>query len=290
MQSPPTVTAYMIPGSTGHFCACTEVRRYAASDGGSPGIVFADIRFPAAGWASHEVSGLEVAVNTCPAHVRHEVDYESAVPISEGENFIVRRPGVQGMSRWDGPLTSQLLSYSAPAIERIVELPITKVSFVAQDADLHTRRSTYQILQALSCVYSEYHSPDRLLIESLSLAVLRSLISETPGARSLATSLSPPQTKRACAYIKDNLTSTITVADLAKTVGFSEGYFIRAFRQAIGVTPYQYIMRERVAAAEALMMAGGLPMSGIAEKVGFPSASAMSRAFRKYRGHSPTGR
>lgn len=290
MQSLPTAIAYMIPGSTGLVCACTEVRRYAASDGVSPGIVYADVRFPAAGWISHEVSGLEVAVHTRPAHVRHEVDYESAALISERENFIIRRPGVKGTSRWDGPMTSQVLSYSAPTIERIAGLPITKISFVSEGADMHVRRSTYQILQALSCVYSEDHSPDRLLIDSLCLAVLRSVISEASSVRSSATSLSPPETKRACAYIKDNLTSNITVADLARAVGFSEGYLIRAFRQAMGLTPYQYIMRERVAAAEALMLAGDLPISNIAEMVGFPSGSAMSRAFRKYRGHSPTGK
>lgn len=291
MQSPTTAAiAYMISGSAGHVSAPPDVKRHAASDGGSPGIVFMDVRFPGAGWITHEVTGLEVAVHTRPAHVRHEVDYEIAVRISERENLIVRRPGLQGTSRWNGAFASRVLSFSAAAVERIAELPIGKVSFAAEGAALRARKSTHRILRALTSVYEEDPTPDRLLIESLHIAALRSVMADQPAVRTAATALSSPQTNRACAYIKDHLAGDITVVDLARVLGVSEGHFIRAFRQTVGVTPYQYIMRERVAAAEALIQAGKMPMAQVAELAGFTSASAMSRTFRKYRGHSPTGR
>lgn len=282
--------AYATSGSTGHLSGRPELTCYAPSDRGLPEITFIDFRFPVGGWSTHAVTGLEVAVSTQPAGAHHAVDYEIAARLSEREGLLVRRPGLTGTTRWVGPYAGRVLSFSAAAVERLAEAPVGKIAFAADGRDLRACRSTCHILDALACAHRDDPSPDPLLIESLHLAVLRSVVAARAPGRSAAPDLSASQAGRACAYIREHLDREITVSALAGIVGLSEGYFIRAFRQTTGVTPYQYIMRERVGRAEALIRSGAGSMAEVAARSGFTSAGAMSRTFRKLVGRSPTGR
>ncbi|MEE7464118.1 AraC family transcriptional regulator [Methylobacterium fujisawaense] len=282
--------AYATSGSTGHLSGRPELTCYAPSDRGLPEVAFIDFRFPTGGWSTHAVTGLEVAASTQPAGAHHAVDYEIAARLSEREGLLVRRPGLNGTTRWAGPYAGRVLSFSAAAVERLAEAPIGKIAFAADGRDLRACRSTWHILDALACAHRDDPSPDALLIESLHLAILRSVVAARAPGRSAAPDLSASQAGRACAYIREHLDREITVSALAGIVGLSEGYFIRAFRQTTGVTPYQYIMRERVGRAEALIRSGAGSMAEVAARSGFTSASAMSRTFRKLVGRSPTGR
>jgi len=282
--------AYATSGSSGHLSDRPELTCYAPSARGRPEITFIDFRFADGGWSTHAVTGLEVAASTQPAGADHAVDYEIAARLSEREGLLVRRPGLNGTTRWVGPYSGRVLSFSAAAVERLADAPIGRIAFATDGSDLRVCRSTCHILSALSCVHQDDPSPDPLLIESLHLAVLRSVIAIRAPGRSADPDLSVSQAGRACAYIREHLDQEITVSALAGIVGLSEGYFIRAFRQTTGVTPYQYIMRERVDRAEALIRSGAGSMAEVAARSGFTSASAMSRTFRKLVGRSPTGR
>ncbi|AWV15376.1 MULTISPECIES: AraC family transcriptional regulator [Methylobacterium] len=290
MDSTPETITYATSGSSGHLSGRPELTCCAPGDRGLPEITFIDFRFATGGWSTHAVSGLEVAASTQPAGAHHEVDYEIAARLSDREGLLVRRPGLHGTTRWDGPYTGRVLSFSAVAVERLAEAPIGKIAFATDGRDLRACRSTCHILSALSYAHRDDPSPDPLLIESLHLAVLRSVIAVRTAGRSAGPDLSASQAGRACAYIREHLDREITVSALAGIVGLSEGYFIRAFRQSTGVTPYQYIMRERVGRAEALIRSGAGSMAEVAARSGFTSAGAMSRTFRKLVGRSPTGR
>lgn len=96
-----------------------------------------------------------------------------------------------------------------------------------------------------------------------------------------------PLLENVTAQINCALGSDLSIADLARGVGLSEYHFIRVFREQLGMTPRQYIISARMAQARYLLRTTGLPISDIAEQVGYHSASMFSATFKRLHGRSP---
>lgn len=88
--------------------------------------------------------------------------------------------------------------------------------------------------------------------------------------------------------IQHRLDEHLTVADLAAEACLSEAHFSTCFRNQTGLTPYQYLLRQRLSAARELLLSTRLPLSHIAERTGFANQSAFSHAFRRTFGHPPS--
>lgn len=78
----------------------------------------------------------------------------------------------------------------------------------------------------------------------------------------------------------------MSIHQMAKEVGLSVFHFIRAFRQATGLTPYAYIQQERLRLAQELMVEGG-SLARIALLTGFADQSHFTRAFKRRLGMTP---
>jgi len=90
-----------------------------------------------------------------------------------------------------------------------------------------------------------------------------------------------------CEHIRTNLSADIEVAELAGLVRLSPHYFSLVFRQAVGVTPHQYILQERISEGCRLLAAGQMSLAELASHLGFSDQSHFSRAFRKVTGMTP---
>lgn len=64
-----------------------------------------------------------------------------------------------------------------------------------------------------------------------------------------------------CEHIRTNLSADIEVAELAGLVRLSPHYFSLVFRQAVGVTPHQYILQERISEACRLLATGDMRLA-----------------------------
>ncbi|MBB3189805.1 AraC family transcriptional regulator [Halomonas cerina] len=89
-------------------------------------------------------------------------------------------------------------------------------------------------------------------------------------------------------YIDRHLGSPLRVADLASAACLSEAHFTERFRAQTGLSPWQYVIRRRLESAHRLLLQSHLPLSEIAALTGFTNQSALSRAFRRAFGHSPS--
>lgn len=94
--------------------------------------------------------------------------------------------------------------------------------------------------------------------------------------------------KRVQEYIAANLAEDIALADLARIACMSIGHFLRAFRAALGTTPYHYVLEERLRRASTLLRTTTLPISRIATECGFKTPSHLSSKFRARIGSSPS--
>lgn len=88
-------------------------------------------------------------------------------------------------------------------------------------------------------------------------------------------------------YMDSFFALPITVGQAAQQAGISEYHFSRLFRQAFGVSPYQYIMSTRLNHARALLLAGNA-VTATALQCGFSDVFSFSRAFKKNLGYSPS--
>ena len=76
-------------------------------------------------------------------------------------------------------------------------------------------------------------------------------------------------------------------AALAREMGMNTNAFIRKFRQAIGHTPHQYLLRLRIEQACGWLRMEALTMDQIAEAAGFCDRFHFSRVFKQVMGVSP---
>jgi AraC-like DNA-binding protein len=79
-----------------------------------------------------------------------------------------------------------------------------------------------------------------------------------------------------------------TIAALAAAVGSSRSPFAARFSSLVGEPPLAYLTRWRMQSATAMLSDGGLTVSEIAERVGYDSVPAFSKAFKRRLGSSPS--
>lgn len=92
--------------------------------------------------------------------------------------------------------------------------------------------------------------------------------------------------RRAISYIKDNIYEDISVADVTEAMHFSRSYLSHKFKDETGMTLEAYIRKEKVAEAK-LLLESNIPLSTIAQMLGFSSQSHFTQVFKKETGITP---
>jgi AraC family transcriptional regulator len=88
-------------------------------------------------------------------------------------------------------------------------------------------------------------------------------------------------------YVHEHLGEAITLDDLAASVALSRYHFARRFRAAVGTTPHEYVLQQRVARAQTLLTRTNYPLLDIALICGFADQSHFNRVFKKHTGVPP---
>jgi len=94
--------------------------------------------------------------------------------------------------------------------------------------------------------------------------------------------------QKAAAFISANFKNKISIDAISSEAGFSPYYFIRVFKKEIGMTPHQYLLSTRIAAARYSLSTTRMSISEIATSCGFDDDSAFCYAFRKWENMTPT--
>jgi AraC family transcriptional activator FtrA len=89
-------------------------------------------------------------------------------------------------------------------------------------------------------------------------------------------------------WAQSNLRRAVRVEDLARKARMSERNFARHFRQQTGCTPHQWLMHQRVLAAQRRLEKTGDSIDRIAEAVGMETAATLRLHFRRVLGTSPS--
>jgi AraC family transcriptional regulator len=91
-------------------------------------------------------------------------------------------------------------------------------------------------------------------------------------------------------YIDRHLDREITIQGLAQHAQVSISIFAHAFKKEIGISPYQFILKQRLERSKQLLINQNtkLSISKIAQMCGFSTASAFTNRFRQKEGISPS--
>ncbi len=127
------------------------------------------------------------------------------------------------------------------------------------------------------------------LATQLAIHLLRNYCTFPAQLKQYEGGLSGKQLKAVIRYIDANLAASISLKDLARISGLnSNHYFCHLFKQSTGVSPYKYVIEQRIEKVKQLLKQD-LPLVEIALECGFSDQSALSLTFRKCVGTTPRG-
>ncbi len=144
-------------------------------------------------------------------------------------------------------------------------------------------------LRKLWALCLEEGTPSRLLARAAGCEILAELC--RMGGAPLAPSkggLAPWAERRSLELMRARLGQDISLDELAAEARLSPFHFARMFKQSLGVPPRVYLTRLRIERASELLEHTDLPVTEIAQEVGYSSNQVLARVFFKHQRLSPT--
>lgn len=135
--------------------------------------------------------------------------------------------------------------------------------------------------------YTELKYGRELRLQGLLIMFLSELIEEAGKNVIISSNYKEIYIKKSLQFVETNYSSKISIAEMAKSVGLNKNYFSTFFRENIGVTPQQYIIKYRINKACELMSNQGLTIGDISRSVGYDDALGFSKIFKREKGISP---
>lgn len=186
----------------------------------------------------------------------------------------------------------------------IVRIPQILLNEAAQASDIDAAKALVlnrfqirdpqieQLAWALKAEMDSQYESGRLYLDSLGAAFASRLLHRHSSASRIKTTSSKGglpglKLRRVLGFIEDNLANSLSLPEIAAASGLSVSHCQRAFRQSVGVSVHQYVIRRRVERAESLLAQERLSVAQIALEVGFSHQSHLAIHMRRLRGVTP---
>ncbi len=88
--------------------------------------------------------------------------------------------------------------------------------------------------------------------------------------------------------VHSKMEDDLSLDEMAQAVGLSTAHFARMFRKSTGETPHQFVLRQRLERAKAMLRAPDARVLDVAVACGFKTQQHFAQAFRGLWGVSPT--
>ncbi len=88
-------------------------------------------------------------------------------------------------------------------------------------------------------------------------------------------------------FINENYMKEITLDTISKNMYLSRAYISKVFKEEMGESPINYLIKVLLAKAHELLVAGGLPVKAVARSVGYEDAYHFSKLYKKYYNKPP---
>ncbi|MGA9734238.1 MAG: AraC family transcriptional regulator, partial [Candidatus Acidiferrales bacterium] len=100
--------------------------------------------------------------------------------------------------------------------------------------------------------------------------------------------LGPARLRRIREFVHAKIEDELSLDEMAQSVGLSTAHFARMFRKSTGETPHQFVLRQRLERARAMLRAPEARVLDVAVACGFKTQQHFAQVFRDVWGVSPT--
>ncbi|WP_426232634.1 helix-turn-helix domain-containing protein [Pararhizobium sp. DWP3-4] len=130
-----------------------------------------------------------------------------------------------------------------------------------------------------------------LFVDQMTTAIGTYLVQRYGGRRNATPirvrTLSRAHEDLAKSILLEKIEGDISIAEVAEACNLSRGYFIRAFRETTGMTPYQWLLSERIDRARGMLRTSNASLAEVAITCGFADQSHFTRVFSTVVGATP---
>jgi AraC-like DNA-binding protein len=151
--------------------------------------------------------------------------------------------------------------------------------------------ATPKLLPWIARIEARTAFAEPLDIDETATRLAEAVIGAVSGMMPLPVRVSARDARRvgdALRHIELNATETLDLDALAGVAIMSKYHFLRTFRHAVGMTPYQFLLGVRMRRAAVRLATSPAPVSAIAFETGFGDLSTFNGRFRETFGMSPT--
>lgn len=128
---------------------------------------------------------------------------------------------------------------------------------------------------------------ENTLQHSLSATIHR-LLATIAESTSVQTESTEQALSVAEAYLRQNYNKQISISDVANRVGMSIYYFTRQFHKQYGISPYEYLIMQRISNAKKLLLNSNMSIKQISKECGYNQPTTFIGAFKSRIGTTPS--
>jgi AraC-like DNA-binding protein len=139
----------------------------------------------------------------------------------------------------------------------------------------------------LQATTEKSHLYAELLADTLARHFLRRYRMSNRGVTRCGGGLPPYKMRRVLFYINEHLDQDLSLTRVAGIAQASVAHFSRLFKQATGSTLHHYVLACRIDRAKRLLMETDLPLTEVAQRVGFADQSHFTALFRTHAATTP---
>jgi AraC family transcriptional regulator len=198
-------------------------------------------------------------------------------------SFMLLLPGMSASFEPTGPMEVLAVGYDDPTVAQEPAVATGEAARGLTDAGI--RALAHEIRRVLLHEGESAAEYLESLAHSFLIRASRATRLATPPPR--RETISPFSLRRIADHIESRLSERITVVELAAIAGLSRAHFSRAFVNATGESPHNFIRSRRLTLVRRRLDEGAEDLALLAAQAGFSSHSHMSTAFRQAFGVTP---
>jgi AraC family transcriptional regulator len=212
---------------------------------------------------------------------------ERALPASS--NLQIGIPGSVYRGTFTGPAEGLNLYVDPSLIERTLHAPYSEPVLADVARKLHRDRVIEHLMRALLSDVAAGSPGGPLLGEAVVAAIIHRLqAAERAPMIAKGAHLSAREMGRLRDFVAANLSRPVHLEDLATLLRMSVSRLSRAFRNTVGMSPHQYVLRLRAEHAQELLRQPGRSLHEVAEACGFADRTHLSTSLCRLLGRTPS--
>lgn len=159
--------------------------------------------------------------------------------------------------------------------------------------DIHTADRTFRdtdgsIGRLMKTMVREYDACRTGYMELLRCYLTQVLVSAVRATEEAELTRKPhAATEAVAAYLRANYAQPLSLEALSRLVSYTPQYISSCFRKDTGMSIQTFLQRLRIEEACRLLSREAMPLSSLAQAVGYSDVKHFSKIFRKYKGLSP---